>query len=80
MAPKRKPTLKQLFALWKKYQKKRDEYYKIKRELDSMAGETPYNSELINDGEYVYRVCSKARYGFYEVDQVATVTELKKLQ
>jgi len=76
MTTKRKPTLKQLFSIWKKYQKKSDETWKIKSELDSIAGELDYSSELIRDGDYVYRVTSKGRYGFYEVEQLARADEL----
>ena len=76
MATKRTPTLKQLFNTWKKYQKKSDETWRIKTELDSIAGKLDYSSELIRDGDYVYRVTSKGRYGSYEVEQLARADEL----
>lgn len=76
MTTKRKPTLKQLFSVWKKYQKKSDEIWKIKSQLDSIAGKLDCSSELICDGDYVYRVTSKGRYGSYEVKQLARADEL----
>jgi len=80
MTTKRKPTLKQLFTAWKKYQKKSDELRGIKSELDKLAEQISYSSELIRDGDYLYRVRSKGRYGCYEVERVASTEELKNIQ
>jgi hypothetical protein len=80
MTTKRKPTLKQLFTTWKKHQKKSDELQKIKTELDDIASRIEYSSELIRDGNYLYRVRSKGRYGCYEVERVASTEELKNIQ
>jgi hypothetical protein len=80
MTTKRKLTLKQLFTAWKKYQKKSDEARTLRNELDDIASRIPYSSELIQDGDYLYRVCSKGRYGSYDVQQVASTEELKNLQ
>jgi muconolactone delta-isomerase len=80
MPTKRKPTLKQLFTAWKKHQKKTDELRSIKSELDKLAEQISYSSELIRDGDYLYRVRSKGRYGSYDVQQVASTEELKNIQ
>jgi hypothetical protein len=80
MTTKRKPTLKQLFIAWKKYQKKSNELRKIKSELDSVASKIEYSSELICDGDYLYRVRSKGRYGCYEVQKVASTEELNSIK
>jgi mRNA-degrading endonuclease RelE of RelBE toxin-antitoxin system len=80
MATNRKPTLKQLFTAWKKYQKKADELRSIKSELDKLAEQISYSSELIRDGDYLYRVRSKGYYGSYEIQQVASIEELKDIQ
>jgi hypothetical protein len=77
---KRKPTLKQLFIAWKKYQKKSDELQSIKSELDKLAEQISYSSELICDGDYLYRVRSKGRYGCYEVEKVASTEELNSIK
>lgn len=80
MATKRKPTLKQLFATWKKQQKKSSELRKINSELNSMCEQIGYSSELICDGDYLYRVRCKGRYSSYEVEQVASTEELNNIK
>ena len=79
MSTKRKPTLKQLFSIWKKHRKKSDELWKIKHELDSIAGKLDYSSELIRDGDYVYKVTAKGRYGSYAIEELALANELNTL-
>jgi hypothetical protein len=80
MATNRKPTLKQLFTVWKNYQKKADELGRIKSKLDKLAEQISYSSELIRDGDHLYRVCSKGYYGSYQIQQVARIEELKDIQ
>ena len=79
MAANRKPTLKQLFTAWKEYQKKADELRSIKTELDKLAERITCKSELICDGDYLYRVHSKGYYGSYEIQRVASIEELKNI-
>lgn len=80
MTTKRKLTLKQLFTAWKKYQKKSDEARTLRNELDDMASKIPYSSELIQDGDYLYRVSAKGRYGSYDVIKVASTEELNNIK
>jgi hypothetical protein len=80
MTIKRKPTLKQLFIVWKKHQKKSAELRKINSELSSICQQVGYSDELIRDGDYLYRVRSRGRYGSYEVEQVASTEELNNIK
>ena len=80
MTTKRKPTIKQLFIAWKKYQKKSDEARCLKNEVDDIAGRILYGSELIQDGNYLYRVSAKGRYGSYEVIKIASTEELNNIK
>jgi hypothetical protein len=80
MTTKRKPTLKQLFIAWKKQQKKSDELRKINNELTNMCEQIGYSNELIRDGDYLYRVRCRGRYGSYEVEQVASTEELNNIK
>jgi hypothetical protein len=80
MTTKRKTTLKQLFIAWKKYQKKSDKARKLRNEVDDIASRIPYSSELIQDGDYLYRVCAKGRYGAYDVIKVASTEELNNIK
>jgi len=79
MTTKRKPTLKQMFATWKKYQKIQYGLVKLQTELNSMAQEIEYSSALIRDGDSVYRITSNGRYGAYSVTELACAEELDNL-
>ena len=80
MTTKRKPSLKQLFIAWKKYQKKSDEARCLKHEVDDIASRILYRSELIQDGDYFYRVSAKGRYGAYEIMKIASIEELNNIK
>jgi len=81
MTTKRKPTLKQLFTAWKKHEKKCEETRKEKWNLESMAKEIGCSTELINDGEYIYRITITNNYGFpYKVERIAKANELNNLK
>jgi hypothetical protein len=81
MANKRKPTLKQIFNAWVKYQKKCDEKYKAEmfvRDLVTGLKEVCiYATELIEHEGYVYRITiTNSKVGRYEVKRIASVSEL----
>jgi hypothetical protein len=81
MTTKRKPTLKQLFTAWKKYEKKCNETRKEKWELEVMAKKIDCSTELINDGEYIYRITVTNYAGApYKVERIANVNELNNLK
>lgn len=81
MTTKRKPTLKQLFIAWKKHEKKCNEARKEKWELESMAKEIGCSTELINDGEYLYRITVTNQFSFpYEVKRIANTDELNNIK
>jgi hypothetical protein len=80
MTTKRKPTLKQLLIAWKKYQRKSDEARTLRNKVDDMASRIPYCSELIQDGNYLYRVNAKGRYGSYEITKIASTEELNNIK
>jgi hypothetical protein len=81
MTTKRKPTLKQLFTAWKKHEKKCNETRQEKWKLQSMAKEIGCSTELINDGECVYRItvtnyCSSP----FTVERIANTDELNNIK
>jgi hypothetical protein len=81
MTTKRKPTLKQLFIAWKKHEKKCNEARKEKWKLESMAKEIGCSTELINDGEYVYRITVTNQFSFpYKVERIANTDELNNIK
>jgi hypothetical protein len=81
MASKRKPTLKQLFIAWKKHEKKCKEIREEKWKLECMAKEVGCSTELINDGEYVYRITVTNYYGYpYKVERIADANELNNIK
>ena len=80
MANKRKPTLKQIFNAWVKYQKKCDEKYKAEmfvRDLVIGLKEVClYATELIEHEGYIYRITiTDSKFGSYEVKRLASVSE-----
>ena len=77
MASKRKPTLKQVFNAWIKYQKKCDEKYKAEMFVRDLAKEVCiYATELIEHEGYVYRITiTDSRFGSYEVKRLVSVSE-----
>jgi hypothetical protein len=81
MTTKRKPTLKQLFTAWKKHQKKCSEARQEKWKLEDMAREIGGGTELVNDGEYVYRITVSVNYGApYTIERLVKTDELNKLK
>ena len=81
MTTKRKPTLKQLFTAWKKHEKKCYETREEKWKLEAMAKEIGCITELINDGEYIYRITITNYYGSpYKVERIANANELNNLK
>lgn len=81
MTAKRKPTLKQLFNAWKKHKKKCSETRKEEWELEVMAKEIGCSTELINDGEHIYRITITNYYGSpYKVERIANADELNNLK
>lgn len=78
MATKRKPTLKQVFNAWLKYNKKSNEAYKAKRYVDNLATQCEaYSTELIEHEGKVYRVTiNKHRWdNSYEIKKIAEASE-----
>jgi hypothetical protein len=81
MTTKRKPTLKQLFTAWKKYEKKSEKIRQEKWRLESIAKEIGYSTELINDGEYIYRITITNYCGSpYKVERIAKADELNNIK
>jgi hypothetical protein len=79
MTVKRKPTLKQVFNAWLKYNKKTNESYKAKVHVDSLANQCEaYATELIEHEGIVYRVSiNKCRWeNSYEIKKIANSSEL----
>jgi len=79
MAAKRKPTLKQVFNAWLKYNKKSNETYKAKSYVDELANQCEaYSTELIEHEGKVYRVTiNKHKWdNNYEIKKIADASEL----
>jgi hypothetical protein len=79
MVSKRKPTLKQLFKEWIRYEKKKSELTKLKWELDALGNEAASGTELIIHEDDVYRITktNHSRYGInYSVERIASAEEL----
>jgi hypothetical protein len=78
MANKRKPTLKQIFNAWIKYQKKSHEKYKAEMFARDLAKQADlYATELIEYEGRVYRITiTYSTWGNnYEVKQIASASE-----
>ena len=79
MTIKRKPTLKQVFNAWLKYQKKHSEAYMAKCFVEDLAKKAAfYTTELIEHEEKIYRVTiGGGGYGNpYKVEELARTIEL----
>jgi len=78
MANKRKPTLKQIFNAWIKYQKKSNEKYNAEIFARDLAKQADlYATELIEYEGRVYRITiTEGPWGNnYEVKQIASASE-----
>jgi hypothetical protein len=81
MTTKRKPTLKQLFTAWKKHEKKCNQTRQEKWKLHSMAKEIGCSTELINDGECVYRITITNYFSSpFTVERIANIDELDNIK
>lgn len=83
MTTKRKPTLKQLFKAWLKYEKKSGEATKLKWDLQDLANKTTIGTELIVHGNVVYRITTSSSYANqvkYNIERIAYVKELETLE
>jgi hypothetical protein len=79
MSNKRKPTLKQIFNAWLKYQKKSEDTYKAKVYAEKLANQVdPYATELLEHEGTVYRISITGnRWGqSYDVKEIAKASEL----
>jgi hypothetical protein len=79
MTSKRKPTLKQIFNAWIKYQKKSDEKYQAEMFVRDLAKQADLHAtELIEYKERVYRITitNNGWWNNYEIKQIASASEL----
>jgi hypothetical protein len=80
MTVKRKPTLKQLFIAWKKYQKKSNEVWDEKNRLNQLARNIEWGTELVSDEDSVYRVTVTNSRGDYTIEKIASKEELVEIK
>jgi len=81
MTTKRKPTFKQLFTAWKKHKKKESEVWNEKYAIEKMAKQMEEGTELINDGESIYRVTvTQGWNATYKIERIAKAEELNNIK
>ena len=79
MTTKRKPSLKQVFNAWLKYNKKLSETHKAQRYAEQLATQCEaYSTELIEHEGNVYRISiNKNRWdNNYKIQKIAEISEL----
>lgn len=79
MTTKRKPSLKQVFNAWLKYNRKSSEAYKAKSYVEQLATQCDaYSTELIEHEGNVYRISINKNIwnNRYEINKIAEVSEL----